>query len=214
MKILVEKAVIEQALEALEFAGGYSNGHGRSFRQSAASVEAITALREALAKPCVNGCDTSNGRCVDCPDSVSEQAEQEPVVERFEKMHANGDVWITTLAAAAIARNAATQQAEREPLMITPGGGAFPFAVVGEIEQVEQESVATVAINNWGEFKVIRVALPEGKHDLYAAPVRTKDLIDGEKFLLIEAYETQKHKWTAMDFIDAAIAADREKNRG
>ena len=41
--------------------------------------ETITALREALAKPCVNGCDTSNGRCVDCPDSVSEQAEHEPV---------------------------------------------------------------------------------------------------------------------------------------
>jgi len=39
-------------------------------------------------------------------------------------------------------------------------------------EQAEQKPVATIAINNWGEFKVIRVDLPEGKHDLYAAPVQ------------------------------------------
>ena len=46
-----ERAAMQQALEALEFAGGYCNGHGRSFRQSAASVEAITALQAALAEP-------------------------------------------------------------------------------------------------------------------------------------------------------------------
>ena len=43
----------------------------------------------------------------DLREALSKQAEQEPVAERFEKMHANGDVWITTLAAAAIARKAA-----------------------------------------------------------------------------------------------------------
>lgn len=43
-----QRAAMQMALEALEFAGGYSNGHGRSFRQSAASVEAITAMRQAL----------------------------------------------------------------------------------------------------------------------------------------------------------------------
>ena len=59
------------AVQALEAIGDCS--------PNKALVNAAYALREALAKPCVNGCDTSNGRCVDCPDSVSEQAEQEPV---------------------------------------------------------------------------------------------------------------------------------------
>ena len=50
-------------------------------------------------------------------EALAEQAEQEPVAKRFEKMHANGDVWITTIAAAAIARNAAPVAAhEREKL--------------------------------------------------------------------------------------------------
>lgn len=31
-----------------------------------------------------------------------------------------------------------TEQSEQEPLMITPGGGAFPFAVVGKFEQVKK----------------------------------------------------------------------------
>ena len=68
-----EREAMQQALLYLEaFAAGETV-------KPYESEEAITALREALAKPCVNGCDTSNGRCVDCPDSVSEQAEQEPV---------------------------------------------------------------------------------------------------------------------------------------
>ena len=32
--------------------------------------------------------------------------------------------------------------------MITPGGGAFPFAVVGELEQAEQEPMAEVVLRN------------------------------------------------------------------
>ena len=60
-----------QALEALE-----TLDCGDSYK----THNAATALREALAEQaCPNGCDTSNGRCVDCPDSVSEQTEQEPV---------------------------------------------------------------------------------------------------------------------------------------
>lgn len=36
--------------------------------------KAISALREALEQPpCPNGCDTSKGRCADCPDPVIEQ---------------------------------------------------------------------------------------------------------------------------------------------
>jgi hypothetical protein len=37
--------------------------------------------------------------------ATASQPEQEPVAERFEAMHANGDVWITTIAAAQIARS-------------------------------------------------------------------------------------------------------------
>ena len=44
-------------------------------------------------------------------EALAEQPaqQQEPVAEHFEKMHANGDVWITTIAAAAIARNTSPQ---------------------------------------------------------------------------------------------------------
>jgi hypothetical protein len=42
----------------------------------------------------------------------------EPVVEQFEAMHARGDVWITTLAAAKLARSAPPPQAVREPTPI------------------------------------------------------------------------------------------------
>lgn len=40
----------------------------------------------------------------------------EPVAEQFEAMHARGNVWITTLAAAKLARTAPPTQAVREPL--------------------------------------------------------------------------------------------------
>ena len=49
---------------------------------SADSPDCICWHDKALAEQaCPNGCDTSNGRCVDCPDYVAEQAEQEPVAE-------------------------------------------------------------------------------------------------------------------------------------
>lgn len=55
--------------------------------------------------------------CVGLREALAEQPaqQQEPVAERFEKMHANGDVWITTIAAAAIARNLSSQSAQRKP---------------------------------------------------------------------------------------------------
>lgn len=46
---------------------------------------------------------------------AEQPAQQEPVAERFEAMHANGDIWITTIAAAAIARNT-SPPAQRKPL--------------------------------------------------------------------------------------------------
>ena len=85
-------------------------------------------------------------------------------------------------------------------------------------EQAEQEPVAWRAKDANGKWMYGDLPAPELPFDqpkqLYAAPVRTKDLTYGEKFVLIKTYETKKYKWTAMDFIDAVIAADRSKNRG
>jgi len=49
-------------------------------------------------------------------EAALEQPEQEPVAERFEAMHSNRDVWITTIAAAQIARSTTPPAAQRKPL--------------------------------------------------------------------------------------------------
>jgi len=48
-----------------------------------------------------------------------EQPEQGPVAERFEAMHSNGDVWITTIAAAQIARSTTLPAAQRQWVGLT-----------------------------------------------------------------------------------------------
>lgn len=50
---------------------------------------------------------------------AEQPAQQESVTERFEAMHANGDIWITTIAAAAIARN--TPPPAQEPVAFVSG---------------------------------------------------------------------------------------------
>lgn len=108
-----------------------------------------------------------------------------------------------------------TEQAEQEPLMITPGGGAFPFAVVGELEQAEQEPVGEVVMESMGvgDAQIVRFRMngriPPVGTKLYAAPVRTKDLTDEE----IE--DAVGWTMTEQSILDcrAVIAADRKKNR-
>ena len=75
MKILVEKAVIEQALKALEFAYRNIDEGGDVI------YKAITALREALAEPELNlNCKSVQKRLATVWGYVkAEQAEQEPV---------------------------------------------------------------------------------------------------------------------------------------
>ena len=91
----------------------------------------IKLLEDALAEPELNlNCKSVQKRLATVWGYVkAEQAEQEPVAKRFEKMHANGDVWITTIAAAAIARNAApvrtkdlTDDEERQVITATVEG--------------------------------------------------------------------------------------------
>lgn len=60
-----------------------------------------------------------------------QQEKQEPVAERFEAMHANGDVWITTIAAAQLARNAAPPQ--HQPLTETEIEQATGRLPIGEV---------------------------------------------------------------------------------
>ena len=49
----------------------------------------------------------------DLIDSEPSRQDQCPVADRFEAMHARGDLWITTLAAAALARNTAPQPVQQ-----------------------------------------------------------------------------------------------------
>jgi len=51
--------------------------------------------------------------CISSQPAAQPAPVQEPVAERFEAMHASGDVWITTIAAAQIARSATPPAAQR-----------------------------------------------------------------------------------------------------
>lgn len=66
-------------------------------------------------------------------------------------------------------RKLEAEQAEQELLMITPGGGAFPFAVVGEIEQAEQEPVAWAYMDADGSF----MDALNHQHGAYQTPLYT-----------------------------------------
>ena len=101
---------LKLALEALE----HISSHYMSLPKI--GCMALAAVEEALAEqpPCKTGsqCTSKCEQCrykYDCDKAEQPAQEQEPVAEHFEKMHANGDVWITTIAAAAIARNTSPQ---------------------------------------------------------------------------------------------------------
>ena len=166
--------------------------------------EAITALREALAKPCVNGCDTSNGRCVDCPDSVSEQAEQEPI--RFVW---NGEGWIE--ADEYIWKT--TDDHERRILYATPQPDMNlncksvqkRLATVWGYVKAEQTEQEPYAYEVWDANDQVLILIyasclkefywieqDDIARKLYASPVRIKDLTDDEVDALIdEACDSQ-----------------------
>jgi hypothetical protein len=65
--------------------------------------------------------------------AIEEAEKQEPVAERFEAMHANGDVWITTIAAAQIARNT------------TPPYVATPLAAQPALKPLTNEQIGKAA---------------------------------------------------------------------
>ena len=92
-------------------------------------------------------------------------------------------------------------------------------------EQAEQEPVASV---RWGRYKECEWTATERLHELlgryregqtplqlYAAPVRTKDLTDDEIEAIFEYWYSQPETevWSTVDLARAVIAADREKNK-
>ena len=97
--MMTKDEALKLALEALENAIAVRNGEGGTKLVSPLEENAITAIKEALA-PTSTQCEV--------------QPEQEPVAEKFEAMHANGNIWITTIAAAAVVRN--TPPPQRKPL--------------------------------------------------------------------------------------------------
>ena len=77
----------------------------------------------------------------------------------------------------------------------------------------EQEPVAKVEVKNWGGLKVVSWVyskLEEGIHNLYATPVRTKDLTDDE---IAALWASDGFYRTPTDFARAVIAKLREKNK-
>ena len=72
------------------------------------------------------------------------------------------------------------------------------------VVEVDRHGEATVAFGAWN--------LDVGSHIFYAAPVRTKDLTDSEIATLIQRH-TIDGKIMPFALCEAAIAADREKNK-
>ena len=98
----MSKEAMKLALEFIEQTSAYLP---LSFDSEGMKIHAM--LKEALANHIPDATKMVSG----VKDSLTTQQEQgEPVAGRFEAMHADGNVWITTLAAAALVRNTTPQQ--------------------------------------------------------------------------------------------------------
>ena len=82
-------------------------------------------------------------------------------------------------------------------------------------EQSEQEPVAYLRMGSDQRFVVTKAAeelVADTFHQLYTAPVRTKDLTDDELDIFVSE-KTMDMRMTLREFARAVIAADREKNK-
>ena len=66
-----------------------------------AAQQALEALESRYASGSLERC----GDAITALEAALEQQQAESVAEKFEAMHANGNIWITTIAAAAVVRN-------------------------------------------------------------------------------------------------------------
>ena len=226
-----ERAAMQQALEALE--DELEAETCEEFQDAAEKChDAITALREALEQPpCPNGCDTSKGRCADCPD---------PVIEQPDDLD-----WITPEAVFAAKLklhgidNPAEQPVSQEPfgwyfmddpkVFAMPGSGfhigkeppmdclsATPLYTAPQPVSKEPKYFGLTHDHTWLSIdkKQYDKLKPEGRMACYAAPVRTKDLTDDEAQKLWHDTSSIVPMWAHhLHFARAVIAADREKNK-
>ena len=75
-----------------------------------------------------------------------ELMQQEQVAEKFEKMHANGNIWITTIAAAVLVRNTPAPP-QRKPLtedMVHRAMIALNTSSCGELQPTYEEMKAAI----------------------------------------------------------------------
>ena len=179
-----------QALEYLDNA---------AYRSLTDHGEAITALREALAEPDIEEITLTQIA------ARHEQAEQEPV-----SLHKVVEEHIADLRACVPTLRQYPEMASMTREVIK---AANELEAALKSEQAEQEPVAwfvqyknrhEFVFGNKPEFIVDGVVEP-----LYAAPVRTKDLTDDEKLELARSSVGKSRHW----LVEAAIAADREKNK-
>ena len=93
---------------------------------------------------------------------------------------------------------------EREKLKSTYEQMKFDARVEALAEQAEQEPIGMVI---GGVFEPCNDDVLSGTWELYAAPVRTKDLTD------VDLWKLWENSGSNIDFARAVIAADREKNK-
>ena len=205
------KAAMQQALEALEMAVSETLDYIQKNHLCGAennhwivqSKKAITALREALAKPkkpeeCAKGCPPLQV-CDYC-----QKAEQADEID-----------WIETNKALAKEIIEMKKQAEQEQIRLqcTTCGTVYANGVPPQVKQAEQEPdyFGLTHDHTWLSIdkKQYDKLKPEGRMVCYASPIRTKDLTDDEKLELARSSVGKSRHW----LVEAAIAADREKNK-
>ena len=224
-----ERAIIQQALEALESKLGETHPFAHDLEKAAA----IRTLREALAEPDIEEMTLTQiaARNEQTNEEVKityymlgfsdgkhyahkyEQAEQEPVAWRVRGYNqfktGNPGPWRYVDGADKPAVNnpdccdftplyaAPVQQAEQEPV-----AKFLEDNLVVENERVGKSGHRVLEIR---EEELLRIM------EIYAAPVRTKDLTDEE---ILKTNKTELPDCQDLvDFARAVIAADREKNK-
>ena len=188
-QILVDKAVVEQALEALDYLSAVVQRQLTTKAKQEYSLdksnEAITALREALAEQALSKV-TSDEHCKGLGEELHKLAEQEKPLYR--------KVLREMLDAHEQAKQAEIPE----------------WVDVDDYEEQKQEPVGVVETSNeWGVAGVVVAGTPVGTK-LYTRPVRTKDLTPHEITALIREGAADGG-WQG--FAQRVIAADREKNK-
>ena len=147
---------------------------------------AITALRKALGKPELWYCNKCGKNHCQCPPWI--ESNYKPVEQTEQEP--------------------IMRKATRDEKIVRPGVYEVP------VEQSPQKTVGIYygEVDGIGHRVRLDVELPIGTN-LYAAPVRTKDLTDDEIVEALGYDKSYRLKRWVLDDARAVIAADREKNK-